>query len=275
MADRLTRLLHYTDVTVLEKEDRVAGKAHSIAMLSPCPPDNPEQAICELGTCYMSPAYDELVTFLRPFTDPRPDASPNDRQLPAQPTGRVRGMVTTGMIKGFPNVVDYTDYLVLRYQQKKGEKLDPGQRDVVLEKLGLLLGDYAAGQGWALIRRELPGGDTARRGVHGHPGRHLSSLDRLARATLADRVERTARCVLEPGLQAVAHDCVLQADLDVGSFGREACGASRRELAPRHVLEQGVGSSVGPDGGAAQRRQTGQYRVDQAQPVQRRSEERG
>ena len=156
MADRLTRLLGHTNVTVLERENRVAGKAHSIKLENPHPTDNPEPTICELGTCYMSPAYDEFVTFLRPFTDPDEMHPPNDRRgFPLNPPGEFRGMVTTGMIKGFPTVVDYTDYLVLRYQQKEGQNPDPSKRDEVLEQLGLLLLAYA-GQAWDLIGRQLP-----------------------------------------------------------------------------------------------------------------------
>ena len=55
--------LHYTNVTLLEKSDRYGGKTHSLQV-----PDTRGTTMCELGTCYMSPAYDDMITALSDFT---------------------------------------------------------------------------------------------------------------------------------------------------------------------------------------------------------------
>lgn len=53
----------YTNVILLEKTDRFAGKTHSLQV-----PDQDRTTIAELGTCYLSPAYDQMVQSLSDFT---------------------------------------------------------------------------------------------------------------------------------------------------------------------------------------------------------------
>lgn len=53
----------FTDVTLLEQTDRYAGKTHSLQV-----PDQGGTSIAELGTCYLSPAYDDMVHALSEFT---------------------------------------------------------------------------------------------------------------------------------------------------------------------------------------------------------------
>jgi hypothetical protein len=53
----------YTNITLLEKTNRFAGKTHSLQV-----PDQGGTSIAELGTCYLSPAYDEMVQALSEFT---------------------------------------------------------------------------------------------------------------------------------------------------------------------------------------------------------------
>jgi hypothetical protein len=53
----------FTNITLLEKTNRFAGKTHSLQV-----PDQGVTSIAELGTCYLSPAYDEMVQALSEFT---------------------------------------------------------------------------------------------------------------------------------------------------------------------------------------------------------------
>jgi len=162
MADRLTRLMGRTNVTLLEKTGLVGGKTHSIVRQGPRPQGNPEPTICELGTCYMSPAYDEFHKFLKPFWSSDPPHGENFRRaFPPNPPGEFRGMVTTGTMSWKnpkdPNnpVIDYTDYIVLRYQQIVGDPPDPSKRDEVLALIAGYLGDYWE-RGTELIGQHLP-----------------------------------------------------------------------------------------------------------------------
>ncbi|MCA5894163.1 NAD(P)-binding protein [Isoptericola sp. NEAU-Y5] len=54
--------LGYTDVTLLESTNRFAGKTHSLQV-----PDQIGISIAELGTCYLSPAYDDMVQSLSKY----------------------------------------------------------------------------------------------------------------------------------------------------------------------------------------------------------------
>ncbi|WP_264032358.1 NAD(P)-binding protein [Cellulosimicrobium sp. SH8] len=53
----------FTDVSLLESTNRFAGKTHSLQV-----PDQGGTSIAELGTCYLSPAYDEMAQALSEFT---------------------------------------------------------------------------------------------------------------------------------------------------------------------------------------------------------------
>ncbi|MBO9556262.1 NAD(P)-binding protein [Cellulomonas sp.] len=53
----------YRNVTLLEQTNRFAGKTHSLQV-----PDQGGTSIAELGTCYLSPAYDDMVQALSEFT---------------------------------------------------------------------------------------------------------------------------------------------------------------------------------------------------------------
>lgn len=53
----------FTDVRLLERTNRYAGKTHSLQV-----PDQNATTIAELGTCYLSPAYDDMVQALAEFT---------------------------------------------------------------------------------------------------------------------------------------------------------------------------------------------------------------
>jgi hypothetical protein len=55
----------FTNVTLLETTDRYAGKTHSLQV-----PDQGGTTIAELGTCYLSPAYDDMVDALSDYITP-------------------------------------------------------------------------------------------------------------------------------------------------------------------------------------------------------------
>jgi hypothetical protein len=91
--------LRYTNVMLLEKSDRYGGKTHSLQV-----PDARGTTICELGTCYMSPAYDDMITALSDFTQG------NERFVVG--TGSERGMVIH--TDGGPEVMTFSDYAMKR-----------------------------------------------------------------------------------------------------------------------------------------------------------------
>src|SRR5882757_987738 len=85
----------YKNITLLEKTNRFAGKTHSLQV-----PDQGGTTIAELGTCYLSPAYDDMVQALSEFT-----------------VGNARVAVAHGSERGIvvgtpPNetVMDFSDY---------------------------------------------------------------------------------------------------------------------------------------------------------------------
>jgi hypothetical protein len=155
-ANRL-RASGYTAVTLLERDpEHIGGKTHTVEM--PTAGRN-ETTVCELGTCYMSPAYNDLVyQYLSPFT-----AGNTAKGFEVRPgvAGNFRGMVTTGTIydqnhKPWPDlVVAYDEYIVLSYQMWNGQVLDPSKGDEVADAIGALLAEYAV-VGAEAIGDQLP-----------------------------------------------------------------------------------------------------------------------
>lgn len=97
--------LGYTNVTLLEQTNRFAGKTHSLQV-----PDHGGTTVAELGTCYLSPAYNDMVQALAPYT-----------------AGNVRIAVAHGSERGIvvgtaPNetVVDFSDYGLMCAAQSLG-----------------------------------------------------------------------------------------------------------------------------------------------------------
>jgi NAD(P)-binding Rossmann-like domain len=133
----------YTGVTLLERDrEHIGGKTHTVEV--PTSGRN-ENTVCELGTCYMSPAYNDLVyQYLSPFTTGN---TAKGFEVSPGVAGNFRGMVTTGTIydpnhKPWPEVVAYDEYIVLSYQMWNGEKLDLSKRDEVLDAIAALLVEY-------------------------------------------------------------------------------------------------------------------------------------
>ena len=63
--------LGYTGVQIFESTDRFGGKTHTVTMDQPKPPvlpiGVPHSTACELGTCYLSPTYDDMANALKAF----------------------------------------------------------------------------------------------------------------------------------------------------------------------------------------------------------------
>ena len=129
--------LGFSDVHVYEATERIGGKTHTVKFDNPPPPAAPpiglpHQTGCELGTCYLSPAYDDLAKELSAFM------SGNVRQgffLTADhndPSDHsFRGMVTDGQFDGVPigtKPMDYNDYVLLRgYYEANQPFADPAR----------------------------------------------------------------------------------------------------------------------------------------------------
>jgi hypothetical protein len=118
-ANRLIRDLHYTNVEILEVTDRSDGKIHTIVKDGPSPPGFNQPTYCELGACYLSPAYDEFCTYLAPFTK-------GNNRLPLgenEPT--FRAIVTAGQFPSgwnVPYVMPFPQYVL---QKAKYERNHP------------------------------------------------------------------------------------------------------------------------------------------------------
>jgi NAD(P)-binding Rossmann-like domain len=127
--------LGFTNVHIYEATDRIGGKTHSVKFDQPKPPvappvGLPHKTACELGTCYLSPAYDDMANELSAFM------SGNVRQgfyLTANhkdpQNHSFRGMVTEDQFNGVPvteAVMDYDDYYLLRgYYEANQPFADP------------------------------------------------------------------------------------------------------------------------------------------------------
>jgi hypothetical protein len=150
-ANRL-RDLGYTNVRLLEQSPtHVGGKTHSVVRDQPRPPGQNEPTICELGTCYMSPAYEDLVEYLRPFRTG--NARRGFMVAPGDP-GNFRGMATSGAIyQKFGPVVAYQDYIILRAQEAMGRTLSLNE----IERLATEAEMGAALVKYAVIHEEIMG----------------------------------------------------------------------------------------------------------------------
>ncbi len=141
------RLNHhgFTNVTLLERDPtHIGGKTQTVEM--PTSGRN-DTTVCELGTCYMSPAYNDLAdSYLAPFTNGN---AAMGFEVKPNVAGNFRGMVTAGTIYKRDHtpwpvaIVPYDEYNVLSYQMWNGDDLDPKQSKEVLDLIALLLAEYA------------------------------------------------------------------------------------------------------------------------------------
>ena len=132
------RKLRYSNVLLLEKSDRYGGKTLSLRVPDGSTRPLTATTICELGTCYMSPAYDDMVQALAPFT------LGNERFACAP--GAERGMVDD---KG--TVLSFEDYAIKLAQEWLIDHNLPSGSEEIYTALGLSAAIYAG------IRSEIFG----------------------------------------------------------------------------------------------------------------------
>jgi len=113
--------LGYTNVQILESTDRFGGKTHTVTFQEPAPPGPNQSTPCELGTCYMSPAYDDMADELKDFMKDNPRHGfflKSDHKPPKDPAhSSFRGMVTEDQFTGVPmqeTTIGYSDYVTLK-----------------------------------------------------------------------------------------------------------------------------------------------------------------
>jgi hypothetical protein len=139
-ATRLKRL-GYSNVDVLENTDRYGGKTHTIIEDGPYPVGSREKTVCELGTCYLSPAYAPMIDWLG-----RLNVLEGNRQIDfTQGDKAFRGIVTAGELPSRFNVasvIDYGDYVVLKAEAMLYLTDSPSNRDLAKDAIALALGEY-------------------------------------------------------------------------------------------------------------------------------------
>ncbi|SHL05472.1 NAD(P)-binding Rossmann-like domain-containing protein [Roseovarius marisflavi] len=116
-AHRLKELC-YTNVEILESTGRFGGKTHTVTYDTPSP--NGGQTACELGTCYLSPAYDAMANHFAACDFMVDNIREGMFLTPSHddPKGKtIRGMTTAGQFDGVPMtepLIDYTEYTLLK-----------------------------------------------------------------------------------------------------------------------------------------------------------------
>jgi len=130
------RALGYTSVKLLEQSNRYAGKTHSLQV-----PDEKGTTICELGTCYMSPAYDDMIDSFRKFRVGTTDydfTQGNERVVMG--AAGDRGIVYP--TKDGPKVMSFSDYGMMRACQWLGVPFDEGGRIIAEGALAVAAEQY-------------------------------------------------------------------------------------------------------------------------------------
>lgn len=108
-AVRLKRL-GYTNIEILESTDRYSGKTHTFIEDGPYPSGSNEKTVCELGTCYLSPAYYHMIEELKEFLE-------GNQQIDfANNEDNFRGIVTKGVFPNMsvPPLIPYPQYIILK-----------------------------------------------------------------------------------------------------------------------------------------------------------------
>jgi len=166
MAVRLQEL-GYTKVTLIEKnaiphddDTLIYGKTHSLVFEDLKPhssyPNAQEPTVCELGTCYLSPSYNNLLIYLdqRLAAAGKPKmAPPRGFQVRPGVAGNFRGIVVPGKDKPEP----FDDFVYGPAKEiLKGVKLPEGDKEK-LEELAILFeaGEYFSAQ-LASMGTQLP-----------------------------------------------------------------------------------------------------------------------
>jgi hypothetical protein len=144
------RDLNYTNVLILEPTDPpegTDGKVHTIKKDGPSPSGN-QPTYCELGACYLSPAYDAFVKYLADHNF----LKGNKRIAFSSGPQDFRGIVTKGQFQKYPGwnpfppipaVIPFDDYVIQKAKNEMGWPWD-SSRDEVEAMIGLDLLGYAA-----------------------------------------------------------------------------------------------------------------------------------
>jgi hypothetical protein len=106
-ATRLNRL-GYTNIEILETTGQYGGKTHTFVEDGPYPPNSRVPTVCELGTCYLSPAYTRMVADLRPYLEG------NEQTDFTKDDDTFRGIATEGQLPPTfnpPLVMNFADYV--------------------------------------------------------------------------------------------------------------------------------------------------------------------
>jgi hypothetical protein len=149
-AVRLKRL-GYTNIEILESTDRYRGKTNTINVEGPYPSGSTEKTVCELGTCYLSPAYYHLIEELKEFfvDNDQIDFVKNDPNF--------RGVVTKGEFPdsfNVPPIITQTKYITLKAQALLGLSQDHDQKSVELQ-IALDLAKYSVLH-WKIMGSQTP-----------------------------------------------------------------------------------------------------------------------
>jgi len=155
-ATKLNRL-GYKNVQLLETTDRFGGKTHTIIQDGPYPDGSTESTICELGTCYLSPAYEPMVDDLQKYLV-------GNKQIDfAAKNKSFRGIVSKGefpLITKLKTVMDYGEYVIRKAEEQL--KLGHGciSKIIAIFKIALDLGKYslihAEYVGWSAPMPQTP-----------------------------------------------------------------------------------------------------------------------
>lgn len=109
----------YTNIDILENTDRYGGKTHTVIEDGPYPPHSQEKTVCELGTCYLSPAYAPMVDFLK-----QKGVLDGNQQIDfGEGTASFRGIVTAGEFPPpfkVPPIMDYSKYVIVKAEYELG-----------------------------------------------------------------------------------------------------------------------------------------------------------
>ncbi|MDJ0697243.1 FAD/NAD(P)-binding protein [Mastigocoleus sp. MO_188.B34] len=149
-AIRLKRL-GYTNIEILESTDRYSGKTYTLIEDEPYPSESKEKTICELGTCYLSPAYYHLLEDLKEFfvDNNQIDFAKNDPNF--------RGVVTQGE---FPDsfdvapIITQQDYILLKAKALLGLPQNSDSQSIMLQ-IALDLARYSILH-WEIMGSQTP-----------------------------------------------------------------------------------------------------------------------
>lgn len=114
-AVRLKRL-GYTNIEILESTDRYRGKTHTFIEDGPYPSGSTEKTVCELGTCYLSPAYYHMIDELKEYLEGNEQIDFANDEGSQGSQDNFRGIVTKGAFPNLPvpPIIPYPQYIVLK-----------------------------------------------------------------------------------------------------------------------------------------------------------------